>query len=178
MIYFFGFIFLLIAQRLFELRIAKRHEEKLRKLGASEVDKNGYRVIVGMHSAFFVSLVLEEVFLNRGVSPEWPVFLTIFVAAQLLRYWAIHSLGAFWNTKIIVAPNHPIVRKGPYRYLRHPNYVAVITEFVVIPLLFACYLTAAIFSAMNALLLARRIKVEARSLASTGHEDQSASTSL
>ncbi|MCL5267637.1 MAG: hypothetical protein M1469_06000 [Bacteroidetes bacterium] len=166
MIYFFGFIFLLLAQRVFELMAAKRHEKSLKRLGASEVDRNGYRVIVGMHVTFFVSLVLEKVFLHRVLNREWFVFVIIFASAQLLRYWAIHSLGVYWNTKIIVAPGHTRIKKGPYKYFRHPNYVAVITEFAVVPLVFSCYATAVAFTILNALLLRRRIKIETNALAS------------
>ncbi len=173
MIYFFGFIALLLVQRLFELGIARRHERELRQRGAREIDARGYRVIVGMHAAFFVSLVLERIFFNRVLSREWFVFAAIFVAAQLLRYWAIHSLGVYWNTKIIVLPGHPAIGKGPYRVLRHPNYLAVVTEFAVIPLIFSCYFTAVTFMILNALLLQRRIRIESNALATAAHGDWS-----
>jgi methyltransferase len=166
LIYFFGFIFLLLAQRAFELKVARRHEKELKNRGGREVDTNGYRVIVGMHSAFFVSLTLEKVAFDRPLNPEWSILMAIFFAAQLLRYWAIHSLGIFWNTKIMIVPGHPIVRKGPYRYFRHPNYAAVITEFAVVPLIFSCYVTAVGFTIANALLLGRRIRIETSALAS------------
>ena len=146
--------------------VAKRHEKELKTRGGREVDIDGYRVIVGMHSAFFVSLTLEKVAFDRPLNPEWSILMAIFFAAQLLRYWAIHSLGIFWNTKIMIVPGHPIVRKGPYRYFRHPNYAAVITEFAVVPLIFSCYLTAVCFTIANALLLGRRIRIEKNALAS------------
>ena len=87
--YFFGFILFLLAQRAFELMVARRHEKELKNRGGREVDVNGYRVIVGMHSAFFVSLILEKVALDRPLNPEWSILLAVFFAAQLLRYWAI-----------------------------------------------------------------------------------------
>lgn len=171
MIYFFGFIALLLAQRLFELRIARRHEIELKRRGAREIDAAGYRVIVVMHTAFFVSLIVEKSLFHRILSHEWFVFAAIFVAAQLLRYWAIHSLGVYWNTRIIVLSGHPSIRKGPYRTLRHPNYLAVVTEFAVIPLIFSCYFTAAAFTVLNAFILRRRIRIETKALASAAGED-------
>ncbi len=101
----------MLAQRAFELIIAKYHEKKLKHMGAGEIDKNGYRFIVGMHSTFFVSLVLERLILNRTLSRWWIIFAIIFVVAQVLRYWAIASLGIYWNTKILIAPHHPLLRK-------------------------------------------------------------------
>lgn len=169
MTYFLGFIALLLSQRLIELMVAKRHEKSLKRLGGSEADRNGYRVIVGMHVAFFVSLISERIFLHRVLNQEWFVFVMIFALAQLLRYWAIRSLGVYWNTRIIVVPGHPIIRKGPYRFLRHPNYLAVITEFAVIPLVFSCYVTAALFTILNAVLLRRRIRIETKALAAAEH---------
>ena len=154
----------MLAQRAFELIIAKYHEKKLKHIGAAEIDKNGYRFIVGMHSAFFVSLVLERLILNRTLSRWWIIFAIIFVVAQVLRYWAIASLGIYWNTKILVAPHHPLLRKGPYKISRHPNYIAVITEFAVVPLIFSCYITSLVFTILNAFVIRRRIRVEVRAL--------------
>jgi methyltransferase len=84
--------------------------------------------------------------------------------AQLLRYWAIRSLGKFWNTRILIVPGERLVTMGPYRYLKHPNYVSVIIEIAVIPLIFSCYITAAVFTVLNILALRRRIKIEESAL--------------
>ncbi len=159
------FISFLIAQRIAELIVAKRHERTLKGLGAIQIDKRGYKFIVGMHVAFFISLVLEKLIFNRPVSPEWRILIVIFLAAQFLRYWAIVSLGVYWNTKVLVLPTHPMLRKGPYRILRHPNYVAVVTELAVIPLILSCYVTAATFTIINAFVIRRRIRIEVRALA-------------
>lgn len=158
------FLLLVLAQRIVELAIAKRHERELRRIGAIEVDKNGYRLIVGMHIAFFVSLILEKLFLNRTASQWWIFFTIIFCIAQVLRYWAIASLGIYWNTKILVTPRHPVLRKGPYRFLRHPNYVSVVTELAVIPLVFSCYVTCVVFTISNAIVIHRRVRIEIQSL--------------
>ena len=160
MIAFWIFLFVLISQRLIELLIAKRNERILKAQGGIEFDKNGYRVIVVMHVAFFVSLISEKVFLHRTLNTYWFVFAVLFVGAQFLRYWAIKSLGVYWNTKILVLPNHQLINGGPYKYLRHPNYIAVIVEIAVIPLLFSCYITAIVVSVINLLLLNRRVRIE------------------
>src|SRR5574341_253812 len=160
MIAFLIFLFVLIVQRLIELLIAKRNERILKAQGAIEFDKNGYRMIAAMHVAFFISLISEKVFLHRTLNTYWFVFAVLFTGAQVLRYWAIKSLGVYWNTKILVLPNHKLVITGPYKYLRHPNYVVVITEVAVIPLIFSCYLTAFVFSLINLILLRRRIRIE------------------
>ena len=157
---FLLFISLLIIQRLSELLLARRNERAVRAMGAREYDSGGYRTIVLMHAAFFVSLAAEFFLLRRTVNPYWPVLLTVFALSQALRYWAITSLGIFWNTKILAVPGAGIVKSGPYKYLKHPNYVAVAVEIAVIPLLFSCYITFVLFSALNLLALRRRIKIE------------------
>ena len=160
MIAFWIFLFVLISQRLIELLIAKRNEKILKAQGAIEFDKNGYKAIAVMHVAFFISLISEKVFLQRTLNTYWFVFAVLFVGAQFLRYWAIKSLGVYWNTKILVLPNHQLINRGPYKYLRHPNYIAVIVEIAVIPLLFSCYITAIVVSVINLLLLNRRVRIE------------------
>ncbi len=160
MIFFFGFVLFIVAQRLFELRLARRNELEVKRLGAIEYDRAGYGFIVVMHAAFFVSLVAEKFAFSRALNPAWIELIAIFAAAQLLRYWAIHSLGMFWNTKILVIPGQKLIRKGPYRFIRHPNYVAVVTEIAVVPLVFSCYLTAVTFTLLNAFVLSRRISIE------------------
>jgi methyltransferase len=157
---FWIFLLFVILQRIAELILARRNEKILRAKGAVEFDKNGYKVIVAMHVAFFTSLVSEKIFLEKELNRWWIIFGVLFIGAQVLRYWAIGSLGVYWNTKILVAPNHKLITRGPYKYIRHPNYIAVITEIMVIPLIFSCYLTAAVFSLINLILLRRRIKVE------------------
>src|SRR3989304_4431718 len=167
MIAFWLFLLFVILQRLTELLIAKRNEKILKAQGAIEYDKNGYRVIAAMHVAFFISLICEKVFFQRALNTYWIVFVVLFVGAQVLRYWAIKTLGVYWNTKILVLPNHRLVNTGPYKYHRHPNYIAVIVEIAVIPLIFSCYLTACIFSVINFILLRRRIKIEENALRKT-----------
>lgn len=158
------FLTFILAQRIAELIVARRHEIILRKLGAIEIDRAGYGFIAVMHAAFFVSIVVEYIIFRRPINRYWPMLVALFLAAQGLRYWAISSLGVYWNTKIIIAPGHRIVRNGPYRFLRHPNYVAVITEIAVVPLVFSCYYTASLFTILNAAILWRRIRLETQAL--------------
>lgn len=158
------FLLLVLLQRALELLFAKRHERKLKNLGAKEIDKSGYSFIVAMHAAFFASLILEKIFLNTQISRWWMFLGLLFCLAQILRYWAIASLGVYWNTKVLVVPHHPILKGGPYGILRHPNYIAVITELAVIPLIFSCYITSIVFTIVNALVILRRIRIEMRAL--------------
>ena len=157
---FIIFIFFLAIQRILELRLAKKNEKIVREEGAVEYDNEGYKYIVYMHICFFISLLLEKYLLSRGFNTLSLLFFIIFIITQLLRYWAITSLGKYWNTKILVVPNAELVERGPYKYLRHPNYIAVITEIAVIPLIFSCYITCIIFSILNFLTLLRRIRIE------------------
>ena len=161
---FWIFILILIIQRLSELVLARRNEKFVRAKGAVEYDVRGYKVIVFMHIAFFISLVSEYILLGRTLNHLWIPLLIVFLLTQILRYWAISTLGYYWNTKILVTPGTVAVTNGPYKYLNHPNYVAVIIEIAVIPLIFSCYITAVIFSILNMLVLRRRIIIEERAL--------------
>lgn len=158
--FFIFFIILVIIQRFIELVIARLNEKKLKSLGAVEYDSGGYLVIVVMHICFFLCLITEKVILDPPDNKYLLIFLSVFVLAQFLRYWAIKSLGEFWNTRIIIMEGAPLIKKGPYKYLSHPNYVAVITEIAVIPLMFSCYITAFVFTLINSVVLYRRIKIE------------------
>lgn len=164
MIFFWTFIALLVSQRFLELLLAKRNEQIVKSKGALEFDRDGYKYIVVTHVAFLMSLVLEKFSLQRELNKFWVVFLLIFLIAQILRYWAILSLGVYWNTKVLVVPGSQRVSTGPYKYLKHPNYIAVILEIAVIPLIFSCYLTSILFSIVNLILIRRRIEIEENAL--------------
>ncbi len=153
---------LVILQRLWELRIAKRNEKGLRRRGAIEFGRNHYPAIVTLHTLWFVAVIAEIILLSRPANPFWPGLVAIFLAAQWLRYTTIRTLGGRWTTRILVLPDEKPVTAGPFRYLRHPNYTAVITEILVFPLIFSCYITAITFSLVNAVLLTIRIRAEER----------------
>jgi methyltransferase len=162
--FFLVFISFLILQRLVELLIARRNEKISKRKGGIEYDAGGYKYIVLMHIFFFISLIIEYTFFSSGINSFSIFLLVIFIAAQIVRYWAIVSLGVNWNTKIIVVPGTANIENGPYKYICHPNYIAVITEIAVIPLIFSCYFTSIIFTLINLILLKRRIRIEEHTL--------------
>lgn len=155
---------LVIVQRIMELRVAKRNERLARSRGAIEAGAGHYMAIVALHVLWFIGMIVEIVVLTRHISPFWPAFLLIFLLAQGLRYWAIRSLGVWWNTRILVLPGSTAVKSGPYRHMKHPNYVAVIIELFVLPALYGAYLTAITTSLINAVLLRIRIRDEEAAL--------------
>ena len=161
---FYGFICLIILQRSVELMIAKRNEQQLKKQGALEYGIEHYPWMLLLHTGFFTVLILEVITLNRELSALWMLWLTLFVLAQIGRMWVIHTLGMHWNTKIIVLPNSKVIVKGPYKYIKHPNYVIVATEILVTSLLFNAFFTCMIFSFLNLLMMKVRIPIEERAM--------------
>lgn len=156
-----------IGQRLLELRLAKRHARLVRSEGGYEVGASHYPRIVGVHIAFFAFLLLEFIFRSPDVQRWMTVPLAAFLLLQAARAWCIRSLGKYWNTRILVVPGMEQIRRGPYRYVRHPNYIVVTLEMLALPLMFGCWLTALIFPVLNAAVLRRRIAEEEQALVST-----------
>ena len=148
-------------QRLVELVIARRNTARLMASGAVEVAGDIYPALVLLHVLWLGSIL---VFVAPGTPPNW-ILLAGYVALQGVRVWAMASLGRFWTTRLVSVPDAPIVRSGPYRFLRHPNYLVVAVEIALLPLVFGKYEISLVFAIVNALLLARRIKLEDRSLA-------------
>jgi len=158
------FLAFVIFQRVCELAIAKRNENWMKEQGGVEFGKTHYIFIVFVHALFFISLCLEVLVQEKEISPYWPGIVSLFLVTQIGRIWALSSLGKYWNTKIIVVPHATVIKKGPYKFLKHPNYLIVTLEFVVIPLLFQAYGTLIAFSLLNALILMIRIPAEERAL--------------
>jgi len=158
------FIILIAIQRLVELYIAKQNEKQLKAGGAIEYGESHYKWMVLMHLSFFIVLIIEVIVLERNMSGLWPIWLTLFIIAQSGRIWVIRSLGKHWNTKIIVVPDADVVIKGPYKFFKHPNYIIVATEILVISLLFNAYYTAIIFSLLNVWMMMVRIPLEEKAL--------------
>jgi len=156
--YFIIFIAILVIQRLTELFISRRNEKWLLSQGAIEYGSGHYPWMVAMHTVFIFSLIAE--YYLRGGEPMSFMFLMLFVALLLFKYWILTSLGNYWNTKIYRIPGSAPVRKGPYKYFKHPNYVDVVCEIAIIPLVFHLYYTAIIFSVLNAIMLTVRLKTE------------------
>lgn len=159
---------LMILFRLGELRSAKRNHVKLLERGAIEIGADHYPAFVVLHTLWFVGMLVEVVFLERVISPFWPYLLLIFACARGLRFWAMRSLGDRWSTRIMVLPGAAAVSRGPYRYLRHPIYVAVAAELLTLPLIFSAYVTAITISLLNAGLFTIRIRAEERALREIG----------
>ena len=151
---------LVALQRLGELALAARNTRDLRAAGAVELDAGGYPLFVVLHAAWLLSLAL---LMPASTPPSWPL-LAVFAALQLGRLWVIASLGRYWTTRLIVPPDRPLVNRGPYRFLNHPNYLIIVAEIAVLPLAFGAVMIAAVFSAANLALLARRIAIEERAL--------------
>ncbi|WP_432352525.1 isoprenylcysteine carboxyl methyltransferase family protein [Sporosarcina sp. A2] len=162
--FFWIVISIVILQRLVELVIAKRNEKRMLAQGAYEVGARHYPAIVLLHTAFFVSLLLEVLVRKPDLSPIWGVLLTIFLLTQVLRVWCLTSLGKYWNTKIIILPGADVVMKGPYKFIRHPNYVIVATEILVLPMIYGAYITAILFTLLNAWMMSVRIPQEEQAL--------------
>lgn len=112
----------------------------------------------------FVAFFSEVYLLNAKPPSWWLIPFVLFLIAQVIRIWAISSLGVYWNTKILLLPGAKVVAKGPYRFMRHPNYTVVSLELLVIPLIFGAYYTAILFTILNILMLRVRIPVEEKAL--------------
>ena len=155
---------LVAMQRLLELFYSLRNERKLRARGAVERGRGHYPVIVAVHTLWLAWTLVEGLQRGPEIPAWWPLPLAAFLLVQPLRYWAILSLGTNWNTRVLVVPGGKLVRRGPYRYFPHPNYVVVAVEVLTFPLIFGAWITAIVFSLLNAALLYVRIKTENRAL--------------
>lgn len=147
-------------QRLSELQLARSNTRRLLALGAKEFAAGHYPLIVAVHAAWLASLW----WLAIGRPIHVPLLL-VFLLLQAGRIWVLRSLGPRWTTRIIVLPDAPLVRSGPYRFLSHPNYWVVIGEIAVLPLVFGLWQVALAFTMLNAAMLAIRIREENRALA-------------
>lgn len=161
-----GVMIVLIVQRIAELLWARRNEQWLRGRGAQEFGADHYSAIVLLHTGFLFILAFEAWLRGPELHREWRVIAAVLVALLALRYWCLGALGKYWNTKILVVPGATLVRRGPYRWSKHPNYAVVIAELLLYPLLFQAYWTLLWASALNAIVLRRRIAVENQALAS------------
>jgi methyltransferase len=154
-------------ERLVELRVARRNLAWARERGGVEAGRDHYPLMVALHVFLLVGSVAEVWLLSAPFLPllGWPM-LVLVLLAQVLRWWCIHTLGRQWNTRVVVVPGAGLVTSGPYRHLRHPNYVAVVTEGFALPLVHTAWITASIFTVANGFLLRRRLAVENAALAS------------
>ena len=151
---------LVALQRLAELMMAHRNTKRLMQAGATEIGAAHYPLIVSVHAAWLLALVAWAVFVPQHLSMPW---LLVYIALQAFRLWVMLTLGRFWTTRIIVPREMPLIRRGPYRFLRHPNYVVVALEIAALPLVIGAWPLAIIFSLLNAAILKLRITAENRS---------------
>ena len=165
-----AYLVVLAVQRIGELVLSRRNLRRLEARGAREEAAGHFPLFIVLHALYPVALVVE-VFRGARPGPDWPLWLGGWLAAQALRVAAIHALGERWNVRIVVLPGVPPVRRGIYRWLAHPNYLAVALEFVAAPLMFGAWRTAVAASTLNAVALAVRIPAEERALrAASGRE--------
>ena len=160
-LWYSGLVGLVGLERLAELVVAKRNLAWSLRRGGWEIGFAHYPFMVVLHTGLLVGCLLEVWLADRPFVPAlgWPM-LALVVGSQALRWWCIRALGHQWNTRIVIVPGLQRVTSGPYRMLPHPNYVAVVVEGLALPLVHGAWLTAALFTILNAALLAVRIRSE------------------
>lgn len=152
---------LVALQRLLELAYARRNTRRLLAEGAREVGAAHYPLFLLLHSSWLVAI---------AVTVPWArvpnvALVALFLVLQAMRVWVVASLGPYWTTRVITRDDAPLIRRGPYRWIRHPNYVIVAGEIAVLPLAFGAWTVAAIWSVLNAALLLHRVRIENNALA-------------
>ncbi|MFJ9570972.1 isoprenylcysteine carboxyl methyltransferase family protein [Streptomyces bacillaris] len=166
MIWYTALVLAVAAERLAELVVARRNTRWSLARGGTEAGSGHYPAMVVLHTALLAGCLAEVHLTGRPFLPAlgWTM-VAVTVAAQLLRWWCITTLGPRWNTRVIVVPGLPRVTGGPYRWLRHPNYVAVAAEGIALPLVHGAWVTAVAFTVLNAALMAVRVRCEEEALA-------------
>jgi methyltransferase len=158
-------VLLVGVERLAEMVVSKRNAAWSLARGGRETGAGHYPVMVALHTGLLAGMLVEA-WVRRPDVPAWLAWsmLVVVLAAQALRWWCIATLGPRWNTRVIVVPGLPLVSTGPYRWFAHPNYVAVVAEGVALPLVHAAWITAVVFTILNAALLSVRMSVETKAL--------------
>lgn len=155
--------------RLSELALSRRNIARLQERGAEEAGRSLYPWMVAVHVGFLASCVAEVWLLGRWPLPLLSaIMLGLLVAASGIRWWVISTLGDRWSTRVVFVPGEPPVTEGPFRWLRHPNYLAVIVEFLALPMVHMAWLTAVVFGVANAVVLRLRVRTEESALAAAG----------
>ena len=152
-------------ERLGELRLSRRHQHDLARLGAHKRADPHYRWMIALHAGVLACSALEVVFLHRPfIAPLASAALLAFLLATLLRWWVIRTLGTHWNTEVVDSAALGVVSKGPFRWIRHPNYLGVFVEVIALPLVHTAWITAIAAAAGNILVLRSRLRIEERVL--------------
>jgi methyltransferase len=158
---YYLFILVVGAERLVELVVSRRNAQWSIANGGKEFGQRHYPVMVTMHTLLLVSCMVEVWTWHRPFLPwlGWPMVLVV-VLSTVVRWWCAATLGKHWNPRVIVIPGAPLVHRGPYRWVHHPNYAAVTAEVAALPLVHSAWVTAIVFSIANALVLNVRIRTE------------------
>ena len=161
------FVLAVGAERLVEMAVSQSNLAWAYARGGQEHGRGHYPAMVALHVALLVGCVAEVWAFDRPFLPAlgWTM-VAVVLATQALRWWCISTLGRRWNTRIVVIPGLPLVDRGPYRWLRHPNYVAVVVEGIALPMVHTAWITAVTFTVLNAVLLRVRIRAEEDALSS------------
>ena len=154
----------LALERAHELRLSSRHEAALRARGAIESGRELHPWLVAVHAALPLLVIAEVLWLGARPARGWPLALAALALVEALRLWSMATLGTLWTTRVLVPPGISRVRAGPYRWLRHPSYIAAAIELAAGPLMFGAWRTALALSLVNLPLLVARARVEARAL--------------
>jgi methyltransferase len=164
---YFALLGLICLERVAELVVSQRNAAASLRRGGVESGRGHFPAMVALHTALIAGCFAEPILAHRHFIPAlgWPM-MALVVAANALRWWCIATLGPRWSARVIVIPGLPLVTTGPYRWLRHPNYVAVVVEGIALPLAGSAYITATVFTVLNAALLTVRLRCETGALAS------------
>jgi methyltransferase len=165
-IVYYALLVVITFERLAELVVSQRHATAILRRGGVEYGREHFPVMVALHTGLLIGCWVEPIALHRTFIPAlaYPM-IAVVVAANVLRWWCIATLGPRWTARVIVMPGMPLVKAGPYRWFAHPNYVAVVVEGAALPLAGSAWITACIFTVLNATLLTVRLRCETRALA-------------
>lgn len=162
---FLALLALVAVLRLVELRISRRHQDQLVSRGAARVSEPRFGWMVALHTAVLAGSALEVLLLHRPFIPILAaVSFTVFLFANIVRWWVIRTLGDHWNVQVMDSTRLGIVSSGPFRYVRHPNYAAVFVEMLALPLVHTAWITSLVGSLAHVLVLSRRLSTEERVL--------------
>lgn len=156
MTWLYGSLLFVAAQRMAELLYARANTRRALASGGIEIAARQHGWIVALHTAWLVAMLA---FVPHAREPNF-ILLGLYAVLQLARIWTIRSLGPYWTTRVITFPDRPLVRRGPYRFMRHPNYAIVACEIALLPLAFGAWQIAAVFTALNTIALFFRLRVE------------------
>jgi methyltransferase len=163
---YFALLAAICLERVAELLVSQRNAAASLARGGAESGRGHFPTMVALHTALIAGCWIEPIAAHRTFIPALGIpMIGLVIAANALRWWCIATLGPRWSARVIVLPGEPLVRTGPYRWFAHPNYAAVIVEGAALPLAGSAWITATVFTVLNAALLTVRIRCETRALA-------------